>query len=141
MNNSSLSITTPVILCFRSCSIFSCLKKIFSRTPGQKLQHLRRPINHFPPIPSLPHSESRAQETEYLELTILYACCLAVGKNSPFNHHRRPNYDKFPQRGFLVGLSLFPTLLHLEYSDLQAAFTHINSSENIRQSVANFSKS
>ena len=40
-----------------------------------------------------------------------------------------------------VGLSLFPTLLHLEYSDLQAAFTHINSSENIRQSVANFSKS
>ena len=38
-----------------------------------------------------------------------------------FNHHRRPNYDKFPQRGFLVGLSLFPTLLHLEYSDLQAA--------------------
>ena len=59
-----------------------------------------------------------------------------------------PNYDKFPQRSFLVGLSLHQRIFfgihkyfriyYILYSDLQTAFTHISSSENIRQSVAKY---
>lgn len=69
-------------------------------------------------------------------------------KNSPLNHHRMPNYDKFPQLSFLVGLSLHQRIFfrihkyfriyYILYWDLQTAFTHINSSRNIRQSVAKY---
>ena len=103
MNNSSLSITTPVILCFRSCSIFSYLKKIFS--PRAKVTTFKKTYQPLPPN-SIP-STFRIKSVRKVSRAHNTACMLFSGrKKQPLNHHRMPNYDTFPQRSFPVGLSL-----------------------------------
>ena len=120
---------------------FPILKKILS--PRVKVTTFKKT---YQPLPhnSIP-STFRIKGIRKVSRAHNTACMLLSGrKNSQLNHHRMPNCDKFPQRSFLVGLRIFFRIhkyfriYYILYSDLQTAFTRINSSENIRQSVAKY---
>ena len=92
---------TPVILCFRSCSFFfSYLKKKF--IPRAKVTTFKKTYQPLPPN-SIP-STFRIKSVRKVSRAHNTACMLFSGrKKQPVES---PNYDKFPQRSFLVGLSL-----------------------------------